>query len=220
MLVSVVVPTFRRAALLDRCLAALAVREFEREDYEILVADDAAGPETKAQVEAWAARRDRTIRYLPVTARHGPAAARNLGWRQARGEIIAFTDDCIPDPAWLRHGTAAFGPEVAAVTGRVVVPIPQPPRDYEKDAAGLEVGEFVTANCLVRRSALEQAGGFDERFSAAWREDSDLHFTLLSRGRRIVRQPAARVVHPVQPAPWGVSLRQQRKSLFNALLFK
>jgi cellulose synthase/poly-beta-1,6-N-acetylglucosamine synthase-like glycosyltransferase len=102
----------------------------------------------------------------------------------------------------------------------VTVPIARPPRDYERDAAGLEDGDFVTANCLVRRAALEETGGFDERFSVAWREDSDLHFALLARGGRIVRQPTALVVHPVRPAPWGVSLRQQRKSLFNALLYK
>ena len=60
----------------------------------------------------------------------------------------------------------------------------------------------------------------DERFSAAWREDSDLHFTLLLHGGQIDRVPSALVVHPVRPARWGVSLNQQRKSLFNALLYK
>src|SRR5690606_25879898 len=43
---------------------------------------------------------------------------------------------------------------------------------------------------------------------------------LLRRSDRIVKAPSALVVHPVRPAPWGVSLKQQRKSLFNALLFK
>ena len=114
----------------------------------------------------------------------------------------------------------AFTEGVTAVTGRVVVPLPEAPTDYERDAAGLEGGEFVTANCFVRREILEQVGGFDERFSSAWREDSDLHFTLLRHGGRIVRVPSALVVHPVRPAHWGVSLNQQRKSLFNALLYK
>ncbi len=106
------------------------------------------------------------------------------------------------------------------MTGRVVVPLPKTPTDYERDAAGLAVGEFVTANCFVRRTVLEQVGGFDERFRAAWREDSDLHFNLLRQGGRIVTAPFAVVVHPVRPARWGVSLKQQKKSLFNALLYK
>ena len=47
--------------------------------------------------------------------------------------------------------------------------------------------EFVTANCFCRREVLEAVGGFDERFTAAWREDSDLHFRLLDTGGTIVR---------------------------------
>jgi len=221
MRVSVVVPTCRRAVLLDRCLAALAAQDLDAADYEILIADDAASSETRRQIEAWAQRAEAPVRYLPVVWAHGPAAARNVGWREANGSIIAFTDDdCIPDTGWLKAGVRAFTTGVAAVTGRVVVPLPGTPTDHEHDAAGLESGVFVTANCFVRRQILEQVGGFDERFSAAWREDSDLHFTLLRQGGRIVRVPFALVVHPVRPARWGVSHKQQRKSLFNALLYK
>jgi cellulose synthase/poly-beta-1,6-N-acetylglucosamine synthase-like glycosyltransferase len=107
-----------------------------------------------------------------------------------------------------------------AAAGRIVMPVPEPPTDYERDAQGLERSEFVTANCFVRRDVLERVGGFDEGFRMAWREDSDLHFRLLRCGARIVRAPLAVVVHPVRPAPWGVSLRQQRKVMFDALLFK
>src|SRR5690606_9508356 len=74
--------------------------------------------------------------------------------------------------------------------------------------------------CFVRKRVLERIGGFDEGFRMAWREDSDLHFRLLRCGARIARAPDAVVVHPVRPAPWGVSLRQQRKVMFDALLFK
>ncbi|MGZ3299395.1 MAG: glycosyltransferase family 2 protein [Isosphaeraceae bacterium] len=219
--VSVVVPTFRRPDLLDRCLTALLAQNLDPAQYEILIADDAASQATEKQVKRRAEQTGVTVRYLAVTGAHGPAAARNVGWRLARGLIIAFTDDdCIPDSNWLKEGLAAFDNEMTAVTGRVVVPRPKTPTDYEHDAAGLETGEFVTANCLVRREALERVGGFDERFSSAWREDSDLHFALLRQGGRIVKAPSALVVHPVRPAPWGVSLKQQKKSLFNALLYR
>jgi hypothetical protein len=63
-------------------------------------------------------------------------------------------------------------------------------------------------------------GGFDERFTAPWREDSDLLFTFMERGARLVAAPDAVVTHPVRPAHWGVSVYQQRKSMFNALLYK
>lgn len=218
---SIVVPTYQRPALLGRCLEALALQDFEPSEYEILIADDAASIETRRQVEAFGTTTPVRVRYLPVTGMHGPAASRNVGWRQALGEIVAFTDDdCVPDLRWLAEGLAAFRPGVAAVSGRVVVPLPDAPTDYERNEAGLESAEFVTANGFVRRDSLEAVGGFDERFRAAWREDSDLQFALLRRGDRIVKAPSALVVHPVRPAPWGVSLKQQRKSLFNALLFK
>jgi glycosyltransferase involved in cell wall biosynthesis len=221
MLISVVVPTYRRPDLLDRCLAALADQEFDPSDWEIIVADDAGCQATRRQVDEWAGRSAIPIRYVSPAAAHGPAAARNSGWRVALGEIVAFTDDdCQPDPRWLAEGSAAFEDATAALSGRVVVPLPERPTDYERDAAGLERAEFVTANCFVRRDVLAAVGGFDEHYAVAWREDSDLHFTLLERGHCVGRAPRAVVLHPVRPAPWGISLRQQRKGLFNALLYK
>lgn len=220
---SVVVPTYRRPDLLARCLDALRAQDFAPGEWELIVADDAAGAATRAQVEAAAAGfAPVPVRYLPITATRGPAAARNAGWRAATGDVIAFTDDdCVPDPAWLRLGLAALDSAGAdAAGGRIVVPLPPAPTDYERDAAGLEHAEFATANAFARRAALAAVGGFDERFSAAWREDSDLQFALLTAGRAIVPAPAAVVVHPVRPARWGVSLSQQRKARFEALLYR
>jgi glycosyltransferase involved in cell wall biosynthesis len=194
-LVSVVVPTCGRPELLARCLAALEKQTLPRGDYEVIVVDDSK-------------------------LRSGPAAARNRGWRQARAEVVAFTDDDTePQPGWLERGLRAIG-QADAASGRIVMPIPATPTDYERDAQGLERAEFVTANCFLRRDTLERLGGFDEDFRLAWREDSDLHFRLLQCGARLVRAPDAVVVHPVRPAEWGVSLKQQKKVMFDALLFK
>jgi cellulose synthase/poly-beta-1,6-N-acetylglucosamine synthase-like glycosyltransferase len=104
--------------------------------------------------------------------------------------------------------------------GTIRVPLSNEPTDYERDAAGLERAEFATANCFYTRRALDDVGGFDERFTAAWREDSDLFLALLEKGKRLGFARDAVVVHPVRPAGWGVSIRQQRKSMFNALLYK
>jgi GT2 family glycosyltransferase len=193
--VSVVVPTCGRPALLARCLGALERQTLPRGEFEVIVVDDSR-------------------------LRSGPAAARNRGWRQARAEVIAFTDDdCVPDARWLERGLEQIEHH-DAVCGRIVMPVPARPTDYERDAQGLERSEFVTANCFVRRAVLESLGGFDEQFRLAWREDSDLHFRLLESGARLARAPLALVEHPVRPAPWGVSLAQQRKVMFDALLYK
>jgi GT2 family glycosyltransferase len=216
---SIVVPTFRRPDLLARCLDALVHQTLD--SYEVIVADDAALDSTREKVEGLKARAP--VRYVSLTGSNGQAASRNAGWGAARGEVVAFTDDdTIPDPGWAAAGLGAFDrdPTLAAVTGRTEVPLPPRPTDYERNESGLATAEFITANCFVRRSVLEEVGGFDERFRIAWREDSDLHFELIERGMKIVKVPEAVVVHPVRPAPWGVSLRMQRKVRYEALLAK
>jgi GT2 family glycosyltransferase len=219
---SVVVPTFRRPELLSRCLAALDAQRLDASSFEIIVADDANDPLTREQVLRWRGASTATIKYVAVTGRHGPAAARNAGWREAVGEILAFTDDDTePDANWLAHGIDGLNQRgLDAAWGRIVVPLPPKPTDYERDAAGLERAGFVTANCFVRRRAMDAVGGFDESFTMAWREDSDLFFRLLAAGRRVDYIDDAVIVHPVRPARWGVSLRQQRKSAYDALLYK
>jgi glycosyltransferase involved in cell wall biosynthesis len=226
--VSVVVPTYKRPHLLRNCLDALIHQEYPPHAYEIIIVDDACCEETRALVEGFSgqahARKPDSnpqIHYAVAAQTQGPAAARNIGWRMARGEIIAFTDDdCLPELYWLKEGMAALNDDLAGVSGQVIVPIPKYPTDYEKNVSRLADCEFVTANCFYRRSALEGAGGFDEQFTMAWREDSDVQFRLLTLSHQLGYAPAARVVHPVRPAPWGVCIKEQRKSMFDALLFK
>jgi glycosyltransferase involved in cell wall biosynthesis len=222
--VSVVIPTLGRPELLNACLDALVRCEWHGEELEIVVVDDGPTERTRGIVRSWTERMHsarKRVRYLASPGPHGPAAARNHGWRAARGQVIAFTDDDTqPDSGWLAQGVQAFAAGAEAAWGRIVMPIPAPPTDYERDANGLERAGFVTANCFCLRSLLERLGGFDERFRIAWREDSDLYFRLLETGARVVHVPEAVVVHPVRPAGWGVSIRQQRKVLFDALLYK
>lgn len=221
MRVSVVVPTRCRPALLARCLdALLAQRGIAASDYEILVVDDGHDGATERLVQE-RARGPVRIHYLRTSEKRGPAAARNIGWRAATAAVIAFTDDdCIPDPQWLSSALAGFQAEVVGVWGRVVVPVPVQPTDYEREVSRLEHAPGVTANCLYLRQALAQLGGFDERFTLAWREDTDLLFSVIKRCGRVAHVPRAVVVHPVRAVPWGVSLGLQRKSMFNALLYK
>ncbi len=226
-LVSVIVPTCGRPYLLSRCLASLVLQRFHAGKFEIVVVDDTPGAQnadTQAVVDGWAAHAARSglaITYIASPGPHGPAAARNRGWRAAHGPIIAFTDDdTVARTDWLEQGLRAFTGKVQAVWGRIVMPLNHTPTDYELDAKNLERAEFVTANCFCRKSILEKMGGFDERFRLAWREDADLYFRLLDSHAEVVHALAAVVVHPIRPAPWGVSLAQQRKVLFDALLYK
>lgn len=221
--ISVVIPTCRRPALLARCLAVLLAQRFDARAYEIIVVDDGRCDETRSVVNALAPQGAAPrVRYLrPEQGRHGPAVARNRGWRAAVGPLIAFTDDdTVPDPDWLACGEWALRGGHVAICGRVHVPVGQPPTDHELMTRGLESAQFVTANAFVRKSALARVGGFDERFTRAWREDSDLQFRLMREAGAVGRSAEASVTHPVRPEPWGVSLRQQKNAYFDALLYK
>jgi glycosyltransferase involved in cell wall biosynthesis len=219
--ISVVIATYRRASLLKNCLAALLNQTFEKNFYEIIVVSD--GPDEAAfkLIKSLNSYHPR-IHYLCLPEKKGPAAARNLGWQKAAGKLIAFTDDdCLPDRNWLSVLYGAYHEEEEiAFSGKIKVPLPPCPTDYEKNTSNLETAEFVTANCCCTRAALEKVEGFDERFSMAWREDSDLEFKLLQQHIPIVKIQAALVVHPVRKANWGISIKEQKKGIFNALLYK
>ena len=225
--VSVVIPTFHRLALLQRCLDGLLAQDFDLRRCEVIVVDDGHDDAVRNRIDALGStcRNGPVIRYLRPHAGRGPAVARNCGWRAARAALIAFTDDdTLPQPAWLSEGVAAMAEHTdwSALCGRIDVPRLHPgrPTDHELMTIGLESAQFATANAFVRRDALAHIGGFDESFTRAWREDSDLQFRLMDRVGPVGECKGAVVLHPVRAEGWGVCLRQQRNSFFEALLYK
>lgn len=222
--VSVVVPTCGQLDLLDRCLDALTRQTLPGSRYELIIVDDEPDHNTLHLVAGWRSRtcgRGPRLVYTPNAGPHGPAAARNRGWRAAQAAIVAFTDDdTVPAPDWLASGLAAFAAHIDCLCGKIDMPLPAVPTDYQRNARLLQCAEFAAANCFCRKGVLERLGGFDERFTSPWREDSDLHFRLLKMNATIAHAPQALVVHPLRPAPWGVSLLQTKKVAFDALLYK
>lgn len=220
--ISVVIPTYNRTELLLRCLRALADQCIEKSSYEIIVVSDGPDLKTKEAVTDCTTRLGMNVSFLHLPQKKGPAAARNMGWQQAEGELIAFTDDdCLPDSSWLQSFAMKYkGEDQLVMSGRVIVPLPESPTDFELNTAHLETAEFITANCACTRASLFKTGGFDERFAQAWREDSDFQFRVMLAGIPLRKAESAIVVHPVRPAKWGVSIREQRKGMYNALLYK
>jgi glycosyltransferase involved in cell wall biosynthesis len=219
--VSIVIPTYRRPDLLRRCLEALLRQEYPVERLEVVVVeDDGPGSAERVVNELRDAGATVALRYAWV-APSGPGAARNVGWRQARGEVIAFTDDdTVPDSLWIREGVRAIQAGADAVAGRTIVPLSERPTDAERNTQGLERATFATCNAFCRRDWLERVGGFDPRFRRAYREDSDLEYALLDAGARVVQHDAAVVIHPPRAErPW-VSLKQQRNQMYDALLYR
>ncbi|MFF7725471.1 glycosyltransferase family 2 protein [Streptomyces sp. NPDC008001] len=221
---AVVIPTIGRPCLGD-CLAALA-RSAGPGPYEVVVVDDRPGsPDVLPPLSLEALGELRGRARLLRSGGRGPAAARNTGWRTVSAPWVVFLDDDVRvTPAWReRLGADLSGvpPWVGGVQGVLDVPLPagRRPTDWERGTAGLAGARWATADMAYRKAALAGAGGFDERFPRAFREDADLALRvmaagwLLERGTRVTR-------HPVRPAgPW-VSLRQQAGNADDALMVR
>jgi GT2 family glycosyltransferase len=129
----------------------------------------------------------------------------------------------MPDPGCLQQYWLAYAPyrhTSVAFSGQIKVPLSGMPTDYETNTARLEQARFVTANCACSRKALEYIGGLDEEFRMAWREDTALEFDLSEKQIPIIKVPEAVIVHPVRAASFGVSIKEQKKGIYNALLYK
>jgi hypothetical protein len=186
---------------------------------DALLAGDGPRPERILVVDDRPDRRDGPLVVPPgvdVLAGRaaGPAAARNVGWRAGSAPWVVFVDDdVVPSGSWsadLADDLATAAPDVVGVQGRVTVPLPtdRRPTDWERNVTGLETARWITADMAVRREALAAVGGFDERFPRAYREDADLALRLQATGGRLA-VGSRRVLHPVRPAPWWVSVRLQ-----------
>ena len=97
--VSVVIPTWNRAATIGRAVDSVLRQTFG--EFEVLVVDDGS---TDGTGQLFARHTDQRVRYLPTAVHRGAQAARNRGVREARGEWIAFLDS---DDTWHPRRLAA-----------------------------------------------------------------------------------------------------------------
>jgi glycosyltransferase involved in cell wall biosynthesis len=222
--ISVVVPTYKRPELLMNCLTALSKQDMAKNHFEIVVVTDGPDEATREMIHGINHLVLPYVQYITLHVNSGPASARNAGWKRANGDLIAFTDDdCSPAPGWLSalwNAYTFYAKRDIAFAGKVIVPIPETPTDYELNTSQLANADFITANCACTKKTLEKIHGFDERFKVAWREDSDVEFKLIQNEIPVIKVEDAVVVHPVRKAKWGVSIDEQRKTMFNALLYK
>lgn len=192
-IVSVIIPTFNRAALLGQTLQS--VRNQTLLDWECIVVDDGSTDETPRLVEALV-REDPRFR-LVRQANSSASAARNRGAAEAAGQFLAFLDDddlFEPDKLLWQLERLRSNPAAALVYGETfnfkdgdpqkgglylqhVTHKPQgpPPLGFEQ----LLVCSSIYAP-LVRASVFHQTTGFDTRLPSA--EDWDMWLTLCRQG--------------------------------------
>ena len=210
---SVVVATHNRAHLLGRLIAALE-RQEGGGSFEVVVVDDASTDDTCEVVERLATTSRVPLKALRVAHHSGPATARNVGWRAASGEVIAFTDDdCVPQPGWL----AALTTHVIdsdIVQGRTLPDPAQAPRLGPFSHTMLVTGEdgfYQTCNVAYRRGVLERVSGFDERYRHAYGEDVDLAWRAKDTGATSAFAADAVVHHDVTPSSLVDHVRRTKR---------
>jgi cellulose synthase/poly-beta-1,6-N-acetylglucosamine synthase-like glycosyltransferase len=195
-MISIVIPSYNSERTIAKTLKSLLNQDYEGK-YEIIVVDSSTDktPEIVSKFPV------KLIRQKPK----GPAAARNLGVRKAKGEIVVFIDsDCIAPRNWLRNLLKPFSDKtIVAVSGTY--------RTKNKESiiarfAGYEIEhrhermkkletiDFVGGfNCAYRKDVFLKFGGFDTKFIQS--EDGELSYKIAKKGHKIKFNPSAYVYH-------------------------
>jgi GT2 family glycosyltransferase len=201
--VSVVVPSHDRPIRLRWLLNALEEQTLPRERWEIVVVHD-SGDDTERLLAAHGLTAGGVFRRLRLAPGTGTAPRqRNVGWRDARAPLVAFTDDdCRPAPEWLEQLLRAARSAPGAVVQGKTKPDPYEAEimNWAPRARSIDVDppgpHAQTCNILYPRAVLERIGGFDESFRTAG-EDWDLALRARKSGAGYVGAPDAVVYHAV-----------------------
>ncbi|MFB3786676.1 MAG: glycosyltransferase family 2 protein [bacterium] len=184
---------------------------------EVIVVDDASTDRTAALAGQAGAR------VLRLEKNQGPAHARNHGAREARFDILVFTDSDVLVPKQLRHELQALFQETGtdAVQGTFSEVCPH--ANYFSQYKNLynryvlnELPDWIdttfTSLTAVRRSSFLACGGFDENIRGASVEDRTLGRNLRRQGFRIRLDRTIEVIHNKKLTPWGFIQNQFRRS--------
>jgi len=210
MYLSVIVPTHNRGAILKKCIDSLLNQSLSQDKYEIVIVDDGSDDGTARLVKDNLLNRG-NLKYFYQNNK-GPAAARNLGIKNAEGEIILFTgDDIIADRELLNIHFQEYlnSDEKTSILGFITwhpeLKITKFMRYLEqgtqfnyqnlKDQDYVAYGYFVTSNVSLKKELLLKAGLFDEDFLYPCFEDVELALRLDSQGMKVKYVNSAKAYH-------------------------
>ena len=200
MFVSVVIPTYNRRPILEKCLLALERQQVspEIDRYEVVVVDDGSTDGTPDWLRG-AAERFPHVRLIEQS-HGGPAEGRNRGVDHAHGDVIVFIDsDLVVTDSFLScHASSlvrsweARGDRLCFTYGAVVntANFEQPTAERHK-LRDLSWAYFATGNVAIAKEVLQRAGLFDTGFRLYGWEDLELGERLRRMGVQLIKCPAA-----------------------------
>ncbi|MGB1621617.1 MAG: glycosyltransferase family 2 protein [Synechococcus sp.] len=210
MFVSVVIPTYNRLPILEKCLRALEAQQLDPalDGFEVVLVDDGSTDGTVGWIQQQA---DHFPHVRLVQQEHGgPAEGRNRGVHHARGDVIVFIDsDLVVTESFLASHARALrrswqqrGDRLCFTYGAVVntANFEQPSQERHK-LRDLSWAYFATGNVAIDREVLEASGLFDTGFRLYGWEDLELGERLRRMGVELVRCPQAVGYH------WHPALR-------------
>lgn len=234
--VTVVVVNYGGADDTIECLAGIRALDWPADALDVVVVDNASGGDDVARIRA--ASPD--VRVVESKRNLGFAGGCNLGVRHGRGEHIAFVNnDARPEPGFLREAFGALtDPSVGAVAAKVLdwsgerldfvgAALSWYGQAFKTHVGAVDDGSFDDARdvlfgtgsaLVVRRSAFDEVGGFDERYFMFF-EDVDLGWRLWLAGYRVRYVPRARVLHKHHASmsklgAWREQFLLERNALF------
>jgi GalNAc5-diNAcBac-PP-undecaprenol beta-1,3-glucosyltransferase len=181
-LVSCIIPTHNRCALLERAIKSVLYQSYS--NLEAIVVDEASSDDTDALVCRFAAK-DRRVRYIKNPSPLGPGGARNVGVASANGEVISFLDD---DDVWLQEKIKQQLEEIKVFDAvhcgsrtRSGKPMTPYGRELVK-LSDLKRGNLLgSTSCFMVKTSLMRANPFDEELACG--EDWDLFIRLCQKVR-------------------------------------
>ncbi len=195
-LVSIVIPARNSARTLALTIEACLKQTYQYK--EIIIVDDGSSDSTFDIAQKYPCK-------VLRTAGLGPAYARNLGWKNSKGDIICFTDsDCIPDKYWLEKLLANYkSADIAGVGGTyniankesLLVNLIHEEIIQRHFTMPLYVDYLGSFNVSYRKNVLEEVGGFNESYKTASGEDNDLSYRIRKKGYKLVFAKEAIVAH-------------------------
>jgi glycosyltransferase involved in cell wall biosynthesis len=200
MFLSIVIPTYNRLPILEKCLRALEQQQLEApiSAYEVVVVDDGSTDDTVN----WLLRNGQVFPHVRLVQQDhgGPAEGRNRGVDHARGDVIVFIDsDLVVTESFLISHARRLeqtwqqrGDRLCFTYGAVIntANFDDPTSEPHK-LSDLSWAYFATGNVAIDREVLERSGLFDIRFRLYGWEDLELGERLRRMGVVLVRCPEA-----------------------------